>query len=269
VDIRPKILSMTKLEHFQKYQTWYVTGALISFFFINNTIIATSVIMEAERQGGELPFQWWQPFTWEYSSAIGTLILIPGLIFLLKKFPIEWHNLKRTIPLYLAISIPFSVLHVGIMVGIRKMLYWAHSQSYKFGNITFELIYEYRKDFWAFIAYIAAVKGYQFALSRLTGEANLIADGEDMPKSQPRDRLLVKKLGKEFIIKMEDVEWMEASGNYVNLHIKGRIYPTRATLSGLIDQIRSVKRIFVASSVPMQSIWIGLIPLRHSVVVIA
>lgn len=228
---------MTKLEHFQKYQTWYITGALISFFFINNTIIATSVIMEAERQGGELPFQWWQPFAWEYSSAIGTLILIPGLFFLLKKFPIEWRNLKRTIPLYLAISIPFSVLHVGIMVGIRKMLYWAHSQSYEFGNITFELIYEYRKDFWAFIAYIAAFKSYQFALSRLTGEANLIADGEDTPRSQPRDRLLIKKLGKEFIIKLEDVEWMEASGNYVNLHIKGRIYPTRATLSGLIDQI--------------------------------
>ena len=54
---------------------------------------------------------------------------------------------------------------------------------------------------------------------------------------QKCDRLLVKKLGKEFIIKVEDIEWLESCGNYVNLHIKERIYPTRATLSGLITQI--------------------------------
>ena len=48
---------------------------------------------------------------------------------------------------------------------------------------------------------------------------------------------LVKKLGKEFIIKVDDIEWLESSGNYVNLHIKGRIYPIRSTLNLLIEQI--------------------------------
>ena len=48
---------------------------------------------------------------------------------------------------------------------------------------------------------------------------------------------MVKKLGKEFIIKIDDVEWLESAGNYVNLHIKGRIYPIRATLTSLIDRI--------------------------------
>jgi len=36
---------------------------------------------------------------------------------------------------------------------------------------------------------------------------------------------------------ISDIEWLESSGNYVNLHIKGRIYPTRTTMSNLINQI--------------------------------
>ena len=74
-------------------------------------------------------------------------------------------------------------------------------------------------------------------MSRLQGEANPVAQSEDENISQSFDRLLVKKLGKEFIIKIEDVEWLESAGNYVNLYSKGRIYPTRATLSNLINQI--------------------------------
>ena len=47
----------------------------------------------------------------------------------------------------------------------------------------------------------------------------------------------MKKVGKEFIVRVEDIEWLESSGNYVNLHSKGRIYPTRATLTKLIAKI--------------------------------
>ena len=39
------------------------------------------------------------------------------------------------------------------------------------------------------------------------------------------------------MIRVEDIEWLEASGNYVNLHSKGRIYPLRATLSNTLLQL--------------------------------
>ena len=44
-------------------------------------------------------------------------------------------------------------------------------------------------------------------------------------------------MGKEFIVKVEDIEWLESSGNYVNLNSKGQIYPTQATMTQLITQI--------------------------------
>lgn len=44
---------------------------------------------------------------------------------------------------------------------------------------------------------------------------------------------LVRKLGREFLIAADDIEWLQASGNYVNLHVAGRAYPLRSTLSGI------------------------------------
>jgi hypothetical protein len=193
--------------------------------------------MEAKRKGEPLPFQLWEPFVWEYSSAIGMLMLFPLLVLLLRKLPFDWLSSKRSLLYYFLASIVFSLAHVSIMVGIREVIYVVMDVSYDFGDFWLEIFYEYRKDLWSFISFIIFIKGYQFILSRLQGEANPVAQSEDENISKSFDRFLVKKLGKEFIVKVNDVEWLEASGNYVNLHMKGRIYPTRATLGKLIEQI--------------------------------
>jgi len=228
---------MIKLAHFQKYKLRYEMAILFCYFLINGTLLATSVIMEAKRKGTSLPFQLWEPFVWEYSSAISMLMLFPILVLLLRKMPFDWLSIKRSLFHYFLASVAFSLCHVFLMVAIREVIYFVMDGNYNFGDIWFELFYEYRKDLWSFIFFIILINAYQFILSRLQGEANPVAQSEDENISQSFDRLLVKKLGKEFIIKVEDVEWLEASGNYVNLHIKGRIYPTRATLSKLIEQI--------------------------------
>lgn len=49
--------------------------------------------------------------------------------------------------------------------------------------------------------------------------------------------MLVKKLDKEFLVRFDQVQWLEANGNYVNLHSNGRVYPLRTTLSKLEDQL--------------------------------
>ena len=226
-----------KLAHYQKYKRRYEIAILCCYFFINSLILATSVIMEKQRQDQALPFQMWEPFVWEFSSAISVLLLFPALVFFLRKAPINWQALPQTLAYYFIASIIFSVCHVSLMVAMREAVYLVMGGNYDFGNVGYEFFYEYRKDLWSFISFIVFIKGYQFILSRLHGEANPVAQSEDEIIGQNFDRLLVKKLGKEFIIKVEDVEWLESAGNYVNLHINGRIYPTRATLSKLVEQI--------------------------------
>ena len=227
---------MNKLQHFQKYKFRYEVVAIFCYFLINAAILATSVVMEANRSG-ERSFQLWEPFVWEFSSAIATMILLRACVWLLKTYTFDWEKVKVFFAIYLFSSLIFSLAHVAIMVGIRELVYWSQSLDYDFGNIFIEFLYEYRKDLWSFIFILIFIKGYGFIVSHLQGEASPIAVGEEENITQRFDRLLVKKLGKEFIVKVEDIEWLESSGNYVNLHIKGRIYPTRATLTQLISQI--------------------------------
>jgi hypothetical protein len=192
--------------------------------------------MEANRSG-EPNFQLWEPFVWQWSSALGGIVLLPGCVWLLNKHPFNWSKIKSSLSIYFVCSILFSIAHISVMVAIRKFVYWTQSLNYNFGNIPIEFIYEFRKDLWSFIFILMFIKGYGFIISRLQGEANPIAVGEEENITQRFDRLLVKKLGKEFIVKVEDIEWLESSGNYVNLHVKERIYPIRSTLTQLISQI--------------------------------
>ena len=232
---------MNKLTHIQKYKLRYEIFIFISYFFINSTLLASSEIMEAQRNNASLPFEIWEPFVWEYSSAISTLVLLPFIFMLLRNIPFNWQAIRYSLFQYFVAASVFSLLHVGIMVGLRKLSYFIVQRSYDFGNLGFELFYEYRKDLWSFIFLIIFLQGYRFILARLQGEANPVAQSEDESEgstvNKNIDRLLIKKLGKEFIINITDVEWLESAGNYVNLHIDGRIYPTRSTLTKLSEQI--------------------------------
>lgn len=228
---------MSKLQHFQHYKLRYEIAILFCYFFINNTLLATSVVMEAKRDSQTLPFQLWEPFVWEYASAISALSLFPFFVYFLRKVPIDWQNIKLSLFKYFIASMVYSACHVGIMVSIKELVYWLMAGNYQFGDFWFEMFYEYRKDLWSFILFVCFIHGYDFILSRLQGQANPIQEGEDTVVPTNIDRLLVKKLGKEFIIKVEDVQWLESAGNYVNLHIDERIYPLRATLSKLTEQL--------------------------------
>ncbi|GHF99779.1 LytR/AlgR family response regulator transcription factor [Thalassotalea marina] len=232
---------MSKLTHFQQYKLRYEILFLSCYLLINNTLNATSVIMEAKRSDAQINFMLWEPFIWEYTSAISTLLLIPAIVWFINTFPINWQQIKRTILIYFCASVVYSFAHVGVMVGLREVIYALTGGDYNFGQFWFEMFYEYRKDAWGFIFFIGIIHAYRFILSRIHGEANPITEGED--NSEPStnakslDRLLVKKLGKEFIIKVADVEWLESSGNYVNLHIGGRVYPFRTTMNVITQQL--------------------------------
>ncbi len=52
---------------------------------------------------------------------------------------------------------------------------------------------------------------------------------------------MVRKLNREFILNIEDIERIEADGNYVSLYVQGSVYPLReslVTLEKKLDQKR-------------------------------
>jgi len=226
-------------QHFQKYQTRYIIGAFTLFFVINALTLATSRIMEAIAiDSSKLPFAIWEPFLWEFSSAAMILALTPLVHKLLQSRYVTWEKPITTMVTMAFGSIAFSACHVFGMISIRELFYWLAGSNYKFGPILFGFLYEYRKDLVTFIALIASIKAYKFIVTRLRGEADLVLYGESKPTIT--DNLLIKKLGKEFIVKVQDIDWMESSGNYVNLYVNERIYPTRDTMASLCVKLEKL-----------------------------
>lgn len=43
----------------------------------------------------------------------------------------------------------------------------------------------------------------------------------------------MRKLGRDFLVATADIEWVQASGNYVNLHVRGHDYPLRSTMAAI------------------------------------
>ena len=210
---------------------------MVLFLSLNAFVEATTVIMDDGRHNSEASFHIWEPFVWEFSSVISVLILLPATLWLINSKHSDWEKFTQTIATYFLASIIFSVLHISLMVTIRWLFYWGQTMNYQFGNLGYEFIYEYRKDLITFISIILIAHTYQFILGRLQGEASLVTNGEDMPQNSSVEHILVKKLGKEFIVKITDIEWLESSGNYVNLYVGERIYSTRNTLATLIAEI--------------------------------
>jgi hypothetical protein len=230
---------MTWFDQFEQHKTRYILLFLVSYFFINTTINATSEWMEATRDGTP-NFHISEPFVWEYSSAVSILLLLPLLAAFWRRYPLKLSNIKSQLGRHFIASLLFSSLHVSIMVLLREMAYWSAGGNYDFGPILREFIYEYRKDVWGYAFFLLFYQLYQFIYSRLKGEANLIdsePQAEQTDTSPIPEHLLVKKLDREFLVKVENIEWMESAGNYVNLHSNGRIYPLRATLADLTKRL--------------------------------
>ena len=228
------------IERFDRNRALYIYLALAAYIFINNTINASSVWMEHNRDG-VADIQLWEPFAWEYTSALSTLLLLPFLIFAFRRNPPRWASVGRQLGWHLLATLLFATAHVSLMVLMRELLYALDGGSYNFGPWLQEFWYEYRKDAWGYAIVFCLYHLSRLAYSRLKGEASLIEEDEPAAGSPALpvvpEHFLVKKLDKEFLVRVADIEWIESSGNYVNLHSRGRIYPLRGTLKDIAERL--------------------------------
>jgi hypothetical protein len=194
--------------------------------------------VDAQLSHPELPA--WMPWSWECSSALLILALLPAVVAFERRWPIRLDDWPQRLPLHFAASIVFSLIHVCGMVGLRQLAYAAGGQHYNFGPWWINFGYEYLKDVRSYFLIVAMLAFYRLWRLRRQGEARLLAEPDEGPPVEPverPDRFLVRKLGKEFLINASEIEWLQASGNYVNLRVRGRDYPLRATMAGIEDRL--------------------------------
>lgn len=222
-------------ERYLPWKRWVEAGFWIAVTAANCIANSLTTLMELRR--GDSAVQAWEPVVWEASSAlVWVLVLIPAIVWYTRSRPVHWDNWRARLGEYAAASILVCLVHVVGMVALRVLAYRTQGMAYEFGPWPRELAYEYLKDARSFATIVVAVEGYRFLLRRWQGEASLLAEPDEglplEPVDQP-ERFLVRKLGREFLVAANDIEWLQAAGNYVNLRVRGHDYPLRSTIAGI------------------------------------
>ncbi len=185
-------------------------------------------------------FASWEPMVWEVSSNFVLAALVPALAWWLGRHPFHVDTWRRSLPWHVLGSVVYSAAHVTAMVGLRKLAYLAMGAQYDFGDVLWQFFYEYLKDARTYASMALIIVAYRFWLLRLQGEARLLDTPDEGEPAEPVDRperFLVRKLGREFLIAAQDIEWVQAAGNYVNLRVRERDYPLRSTIAGVESRL--------------------------------
>ena len=231
-----------------RYLPWrrrFEFGYWVFVYLLGAAVDSLIVLFDVNR--AHLAFAPWQPVVWEWSSHLVLLALVPAVIAFDRRFPLRYGLLRKNVPLHIAASGVFCLIHVAAMVGLRHAAYSLMGQQYDFGRWPLETLYEYLKDSRTYVAILLTVYLYRLLLIRAQGEARLLDAPDDSLPVEPverPERFLVRKLGREFLVSAADIEWLQASANYVNLHVRSRDYPLRMTMAGIeprLDPTRFVR----------------------------
>lgn len=192
-------------------------------------------VMDADRRGSRLDV--WEPMIWELSSAAVILLTLPVLWWGCQRWPLHADTWRRRLPLYVAASVAWSLVHVVGMMALRHLAYAALGHHYQ-DDATWLArgLYEYLKDVRAFFTFVAIEHFFGWFGRRRQGEAHLLVAPDDAPPVEAverPERFLVRKLGRDFLVATADIEYAQAAGNYVNLRVRGHDYPLRTTMAAL------------------------------------
>lgn len=222
-------------ERYLPWKRWAEIGFWLAM--IGTNCVANSITTLMDLRRGDSGVLAWEPAVWEASSAaMWLLVVLPAMAWFTRRHPFQWGDWRRQLARYAAASVVVCVVHVAGMVGLRMLAYRTQGMSYDFGPWPRELFYEYLKDIRSFAYIVATMEAYRLLLRRWQGEASLLAEPDEGPPLEPVDRperFLVRKLGREFLVAANDIEWLQAAGNYVNLRVRGHDYPLRSTIAGI------------------------------------
>lgn len=182
----------------------------------------TSHLLEADRRGEELhPIE---PITWEVSSFVCIMALLPLVNAAMHRVPPKRDRLARFVLIHAALTVPFSLLHVAGMVTVRHIAYWLWGEPYDFlgDSPALTLIYEWRKDALTYSILASVFWYYQRQQARRA----------PLPPEQPGDnRIEIRDGGAAVFLAPADILFVEAAGNYVEFHTSARKHLVRGTLA--------------------------------------
>src|SRR5215471_4041076 len=133
-----------------------------AFWTILGLVNFGTAIMGARR--GNPDIQFWKPLTWEMSSVYVIALLVPPIVYGTHRLQFRKRVWKRVLLAHFALTVPFSLLHVGGMVAVRKVVYAANHERYEFsnGNLERELQFEFYRDLQTYWTIVLITLGFEY-----------------------------------------------------------------------------------------------------------
>ena len=237
------------LERYLKHRHWFEAGFWVAVFALQAAFNSVVTILDLRRVGAR--FEEWEPPVWELTSILVLAALMPAVVLMVRRFPLDLDTLARNLPAHALASVAYSAIHIAGMVALRLGVYAAMAHRYHPGALPDLFVYEYLKDFRTYALLVGVITIYRFVLMRLQGEARVLEAPDAGPPVEPVERpqrFLVKKLRKEFLIAAEEIEWVQAQGNYVGLRVRGHDYLLRNTLAAFAARLDPAKFVRVHRS---------------------
>jgi hypothetical protein len=170
----------------------------------------------------------------------------------------------RRILLHVAAVVPFCLAHIAGIAILRWLLLTLIAGSpYRYQLSMEQLVYEGGKDVVTYATFVVLIIAFDHLLGRTRATAPVATGGELMPVAVPADgpaarasRFAVRKGGKEVLIDVADIAWIEAAGNYAVLHVGGERYEMRSSLTKLETELDPQRFVRVHKSYMVNVHWV-------------
>jgi hypothetical protein len=169
------------------------------------TVNALNVLHEHAEAGH--PLRPWEPVVWEGSSALYFVAVLPLILWLARRFwPLDPPRAPK-IAIHLACMALVSLGHILSIGAMRWSVYRLLGAHYNAWGPLVDWAYEMRKDLLVYAGVVAAYVIWR----RLQARAQAAS-------APGRDVLEVRDGARRYFVPLAEVVWVEAAGNYVELH---------------------------------------------------
>ena len=204
--------------------------AFAIYFAVGLAFAVVNALSELdERARSGRPVDTWEPWCWELTSFLSFLMLAPIILRLsqwLRPPRLSW---PAAIGIHLLLSIPASLAHSLIMIGLRHATYAMLGDQYGYGDsdLGAVLLYEYRKDLITYAVLVA-----------LPHVARRLIEVRREPLSLARYRIEIRDGSRTHWLDPGQIDWAQAAGNYVELFGPFGTILHRRTLATLADELK-------------------------------
>lgn len=159
------------------------------------------------------------------TSAIAALIMVIFVVYWLRLFPIRRDRWASAVIGHTVGSIMFAFGHHVLMIVQRVILYSFRDITYRWqSDFVPNLIVEYQKDIKIYIGIVAVISAYQYYRH---------VQSDSSPQADRTKRLAVQTGTGEAFIAYDEIDYVEASRNYVEVHVGDKAYLIRDTFANM------------------------------------